>query len=151
MKKIMAMLLASMLTVSTLCLASCGKKETSQGEETPDVSVESSVVTVKIVDKVNEKDILEIDVPAEPDATVLGITVTACAGNGVSYELNDDETAFKSLDGLADFAYSDEDDAHQWHYLLNGHDGIDEEDYSPAAKTVKAGDVIQWQYESVAE
>lgn len=145
MKKLFSLLLASVLTVSVLSLSSCAKKDT----EGDDGKTDS--VTVQIVDKVGGKDILTYAVPYEENATVLGMTVTACASNGIAYELNDEENAFKSIDGLADFAYADSDDSNQWHYLLNGHDGIDENDYAPAEKQVVSGDVIVWEYEAFAE
>lgn len=145
MKKLFFLLLASILTVSALSLSSCGKKD---NETAPDAN-DNNTVTVQITDKVNGSDILSYAVPYEENATVLGMTVTACASNGIAYELNDDETGFKSMNGLVDFAYSDTEDQNQWHYLLNDHDGMDDADYNPAEKSVKAGDVIVWQYEAV--
>ena len=148
MKKLLSVLLASVLTVSALALSSCGKKDNADGGN--EGGNETPSVTVTIVDKVGGKDILSYNVPYEDNATVLGMTVTACASNGLAYELNDDENAFKSIDGLYDFAYSDSEDMNQWHYLLNDHDGIDESDYAPAEKAVAAGDKIVWQYDEAS-
>lgn len=139
-KRIFAILLTSTLTASALLLSSCGKNGDEQGSD------DALTVVVTVVDDVNGKDILSYAVPYEENTTVLEYTVTACASNGINYELSDNDESFKSLDGLADYAYADTEESNYWHYLLNDHDGIDEADYAPSTKIASAGDVITWKY-----
>lgn len=145
MKRIFAILLTSTLTASTLLLSSCGKRDSEQSSD------DVLTVIVNITDDVNGKEILSYAVPYEEETSVLEYTVTACASNGVNYELSDNDESFKSIDSLADFAYSETDDSNYWHYLLNDHDGIDEADYAPSTKIASAGDVITWKYSTIAE
>ena len=165
MKKIFALLLASVMAVSAVMFTSCGETEPN-ADDTPgtetEVSEESAestdatTVAVKIVNAIDgETVILDALVEYEAEMTVLDATLTACAINDIEYSINEETSALESLTGLADFLYSDEaTENNQWIYTLNGDDvySADNYNYDPSTNPVAAGDAIVWTYNvAVAE
>jgi len=164
MKKIFALLLASLMTVSAVMLTSCGETQPN-ADDTPGTetevsgeteSTDATTVAVKIVNAIDGEDVLlDALVEYEEEMTVLDATLTACAINGIDYVIDEETNALESLAGLADFLHSDEaTENNQWIYTLNGEDvySADNYTYEPSENAVAAGDAIVWTYNvAVAE
>lgn len=150
MKKIFAILLASMLTVSAVMLTSCGEK----GENETNGDNSTSTVTVTVTNALEDEIIVSALVDYEENMTVLEATILACASNGVSYEINEETNELISISGLVDFLYSDDaENANQWIYTLNGKDvsNTDGYTYNPSENIISTGDVVAWEYNSAAD